>query len=60
MAKTPEEDKYFIVEQSQLSSYGSESGSDKEEAERLLAEAGVAIGDLVVIKGRLITPKFVL
>lgn len=57
--KQQEEERYFIAERSNLSAYGSEDGSDKEEAERLLEEAG-EVDDLVAIKGRLIKPKFVL
>lgn len=50
--------RYFIVERDSLSAYGSESGSDKAEAERLLAECGEEIGELVVIRGELIKPSF--
>lgn len=49
--------RYFIVERDQLSAYGNENGSDKAEAERLLAEAGDG-NDLLVIRGVLIKPSF--
>lgn len=48
--KTPEL-RYFIIERSALSAYGNENGSDKAEAERLLAESHSEVGDLVVIRG---------
>jgi hypothetical protein len=52
--------KYFIVERSSLANYGSENGSDKAEAERLLAESASEVGELCVIRGELIKPTFVL
>lgn len=58
MSKKTEEVKYFIVQRDRLSEYGSEAGSDKTEAERLLAESGEDIGELVVIRGTLIKPQF--
>jgi hypothetical protein len=50
--------RYFIVQRDQLSAYGNENGSDKAEAERLLAESASEVGDLVVIRGVMITPTF--
>lgn len=55
--KTIDAERYFIVERDQLSAYGNENGSDKAEAERLLAEAGDG-NDLLVIRGVLIKPSF--
>lgn len=53
-----EEVRYFIVERDSLSAYGNATGSDKAEAERLLAESGDSVGDLVVIRGVIIKPYF--
>lgn len=52
MAKSgkSEEVKYFIVQCDSLSMHGSETGSDKAEAERLLQESSDT-SDLVVIRG---------
>lgn len=57
--KKSKEAKYFIVERSQLGAYGSENGSTKEEARDMLNESSRS-DDLVVIKGVLIEPTFVL
>jgi hypothetical protein len=50
--------RYFILERDRLSDYGNAIGSDKAEAERLLAESGESIGELVVIRGELVEPTF--
>lgn len=52
------ETRYYIIERNALSAYGSENGSDKAEAERLLAESHSEVGDLVVIRGVAIQPTF--
>lgn len=56
--KPTEKIKYFIVQRDSLSAYGNENGSDKAEAERLLEESPTEVGDLIIIRGEMITPKF--
>jgi len=56
--QTKQEERYFIVRRDSLGEYGSESGSDKAEAERLLAESASEVGELVVIRGVIIPPTF--
>lgn len=53
-----DEPRYFIVQRDSLGMYGNENGSDKEEAERLLAESASETCDLVVIRGVAIKPSF--
>lgn len=50
--------RYFIIEADDLSKYGSQIGADKAEAEKMLAEAGDSIGNLVVVRGEVINPTF--
>lgn len=56
--KRVDEEKFFIVRKDELSAYGDEKGSTALEAEELLRLQDCS--DLVVIKGVLIPPTFVL
>lgn len=56
--ETKQKIRYYIVEYNALSIYGSENGSDRADAERLLVESGEAVGKLVVIRGVVIIPTF--
>lgn len=55
--KPKEEVRYFIVQRDSLSMYGSETGSNRVEAERLLRESSET-EDLVVIRGTIVKPYF--
>ncbi len=57
--KQEKEERYFIAEVDQLAQYGNAEGSTREEAERLLDESGANFGDLRVIRGTLLKPRFV-